>query len=162
GPWSHLFFDGRIDYTAPSRSIETTSFGIGIGYRGLSDIHDPDPSSAECFAANEVVASYGKTVTNSFNSSSHTARAEAIDYRRKIWKELRVSVGLLNEGDTQLIRRNGITAEGWLEPSFNAGLWSIGAGLGFYSAIDKYRPGPGRHVSDVVSLTLSLQPVRNL
>jgi hypothetical protein len=161
GRWSHLFLEGRIDYTSPSKSIETTSFGIGIGYRGLSDIHDADSEVAEGFASNEIVGSYGKTVTNSFNSSSHTARAEAIDYRRQIWSELRVSVGFLNEGDTRLIRRNGITAEGWLEPSFNSGLWSIGAGFGFYTAIDKYRAAPGRHVSDVVSATLSLRPVGN-
>jgi len=31
----------------------------------------------------------------------------------------------------------------------------------FYTAIDKYRPAPGRHVSDVVSATLSLRPIRN-
>jgi len=161
GPWSHLFFEGRIDYTSPSKSIETTSFGIGIGYRGLSDIHDTNPGSAEGFAENEIVASYWKTVTNSFGSSSHTARAEAIDYRRQIWKELRASVGFLNEGDTQLVRRNGVTAEGWLEPSFNSGRWSIGAGFGFYTAIDKHRPAPGRHVSDVVSLTMSLRPIKN-
>jgi hypothetical protein len=36
-----------------------------------------------------------------------------------------------------------------------------GAGFGFYTAIDKYRPAPGRHVSDVVSLTLSLRPTNN-
>ena len=161
GPWSHLFFEGRIDYTSPSKSIETTSFGIGIGYRGRSDIHDPDAQVAQESAANEIVASYWKTVTNSFNSASHTARAEAIDYRRRIWKELSVSVGFLNEGDTRLIRRNGITAEGWLEPTFNSGLWSIGAGFGFYTALDKYRPSSGRHVSDIVSLTLSLRPTRN-
>jgi len=161
GPWSHLFFEGRIDYTSPSKSIETTSFGIGIGYRGFSDIHKTDAEITAGFAENEIVASYWKTVTNSFNSSSHTARAEAIDYRRHIWKELRVSLGFLNEGDTRLVRRNGITAEGWLEPSFNSGLWSIGAGFGFYTAIDKYRPAPGRHVSDVVSATLSFRPIKN-
>jgi hypothetical protein len=162
GRWSHLFFEGRIDYTSPSKSIETTSFGIGIGYRGLSDIHDTDPDIAADFAANEIVASYWKTVTNSFDSSAHTARAEAIDYRRQLWHELRFSVGFINEGDTQLIRRNGILTEGWAEPSFDAGLWSIGAGFGFYSAIDKYRPAPGRHVSDVVSVTLSLRPIENV
>src|SRR5580692_6633033 len=114
GRWSHLFFVGRIDYTSPSKSIETTSFGIGIGYRGISDIFNTDKEVAKGFAANEIVASYWKTVTNSFNSSSHTARAEAIDYRRQIWNELRVSVGFLNEGDTRLIRRNGMTTEAWL------------------------------------------------
>ena len=48
-----------------------------------------------------------------------------------------------------------------MEPSFNSGLWSIGAGFGFYSAIDKYRPAPGRHVSDVVSATVSVRPIKN-
>jgi hypothetical protein len=32
-------------------------------------------------------------------------------------------------------------------------------GFGGYSAIDKYRHAPGRHVSDVVSLTMSFQLV---
>jgi len=160
--WSHFFIDARIDYTAPSKSIETTSVGLGFGYRGFSDIHTPGNSAgSEGFPPNEVVASYWKTVTNSFQSSEHTSRAEAIDYRRQIWHEIRASVGILNEGDTQLIRRNGITAEGWLEPSFDSGLWSIGAGFGFYSAIDKYRASPGRHVSDVVSATISLRPIKN-
>jgi hypothetical protein len=162
GPWSHLFIEVRLDYTAPAKSIQTTSVGLGLGYRGFSDIHKADPNSAEGFAANEIVASYWKTVTNSLNSSSHTSRAEAIDYRRQIWHELRASVGFLNEGDTRLIRRNGIMAEGWLEPSFGSGLWSIGAGFGFYSAIDKYRPAPGRHVSEVVSATVSVRPIKNL
>lgn len=158
----HFFLEGRIDYTAPAKSIETTSVNIGIGYRGMSDAHLLKEESSAVFPDNEVVASYWKTVTNSFNSGSHQAPAAAIDYRRKIWKEVRASVGYLWEGDTQLIRRSGITAEGWLEPSFSSGLWSIGAGFGFYSAIDKYQPSPGRHVSDVVSATLSLQPVKNL
>jgi hypothetical protein len=161
GRWSHLFLEARIDYTAPSKSIETTSFGIGIGYRGLSDIHNPEAEGAADVTQNDIVASYWKTVTNSFDSEAHTARAEAIDYRRHIWEEVGVSVGWINEGDTRLVRRNGVTAEGWLEPTFNSGLWSIGAGFGFYSAVDKYRPAPGRHVSDVVSLTLSARPIRN-
>lgn len=159
--WPHLFIEGRIDYAAPAKSIETTSVGIGIGYRGISDAHLlGNPSNA--FADNEVGASYWKTVTNSFNSSSHQARSGELEFRTKIWREVRASVGYLYEGDTQLIRRSGITAEAWAEPSFDSGRWSIGAGIGVYSAIDKYRPAPGRHASGVVSMTVSLQPIKNL
>jgi len=157
----HLFIEGRIDYTAPSRSIETTSIGLGVGYRGISDSHRlPDTSAV--FADNEVVASYGKTVTNSFDSSAHQARAASLDYRRRVWRELRMSVGYLYEGDTQLVRRSGIMTEGWAEPSFASGLCSIGVGFGFYAATDKYRPAPGRGLSEVVSATLSIQPTRHL
>ncbi len=120
-PWlsgweKHLFFEARLDHTAPTRSIETTSIGLGIGYRGFSDVHEAaeahdnaNPSAVGGFAANEIVASYWKTVVNSF--SSQTARAEEIEYRRKIWSEVRASIGFLNEGDAQLIRRNGIIFE---------------------------------------------------
>ncbi len=161
-PWSsgslaHLFFELRLDHTAPARSIQTTSIGGGFGYRGFSDTHtNADPDAIAGFADSEIVASYWKTVVNSF--ASQTTRAEEIAYRRKIWRELRASIGFLNEGDAQLIRRNGITAEGWAEPSFNDGLWSIGVGFGFYSAIDKYRRAPGRHISDIVSATASIRP----
>ena len=154
------FLEMRLDHTAPAKSIETTSIGLGLGYRGFSDIHDTaNPNAADGFAPNELAAYYYKTVVNSF--SSQTAPAEELEYRRQIWNELRGSVGFLNEGDAQLIRRNGFLAEVWAEPSFNAGLWSIGVGFGGYSAIDKYRAEPGRHVSDVVSATVSVRPLKN-
>src|SRR5579863_8000855 len=84
------FIEMRIDHTAPSKSIQTTSIGLGIGYRGFSDIHNTaDPDAAKGFASNEIAGYYWKTVVNSF--SSQTSRAEEIEYRREIWKELRAS-----------------------------------------------------------------------
>lgn len=155
------FIELRLDHTAPSKSIETTSIGLGIGYRGFSDIHNTaDPNAVDGFAPNELAAYYWKTVVNSF--SSQTSPAEEFEYRRQIWNELRASVGFLNEGNAQLIRRDGFLAEVWAEPSFGSGLWSIDAGFGGYSAIDKYRAEPGRHVSDVVSATVSVRPLKNL
>jgi hypothetical protein len=155
------FIEVRIDHTSPSKSIQTTSIGLGIGYRGFSDIHNTaDPDAYKGFASNEVAAYYWKTVVNS--EPVENSRAEEIEYRREIWKELRASVGFLNEGDSALVRRNGFLAEGWAEPSFNSGRWSIGAGFGFYSAIDKYRPSTGRHVSDVVSATASLRLLKHV
>lgn len=153
------FIELRLDHTAPAKSIETTSIGLGIGYRGFSDLHNrADPTAVDGFATNEVTAYYFKTVVDSY--ASQTSRAEELEYRRQIWDELRGSIGFLNEGDAQLIRRNGVLAELWAEPSFNSGLWSIGAGFGGYAAIDKYTPAPGRHVSGVISATLSARPFK--
>jgi hypothetical protein len=39
--------------------------------------------------------------------------------------------------------------------------WPRSLAWGIYSAIDKYRPSPGRHVSDVASATVGLQPAKN-
>ena len=155
------FVELRLDHTAPAQSIETTSIALGIGYRGFSDVHNSaNPAAVEGFAAHEVAVYYWKTVVNSLAPES--AHAEEIEYRRRIWGELRASFGLLNEGDAQLIRRTGLLAELWAEPSFNSGLWSIGAGFGGYSAIDKYRPSPGSHVSGVMSATFSIRPLQHL
>jgi hypothetical protein len=155
------FIEMRLDYTSPSRSIETFSIGLGIGYRGYSDEHTtPDFGVSEGFLENEIAAYYWKTVVSSF--SSQTAHAEAVDYRRHLWKELRGSIGLIHEADTQLVRRSGVTGELWLEPSFNSGLWSIGAGFGGYAAIDKYEPSSGSHISGIVSATLSLRIIKHL
>ena len=140
GPWSHLILEARIDHTSPAHSIETTSIGAGIGYRGISDWDTGERSDGGSLPANEVLASYWKTVTNSFNSGSHQAPAGEVEYLRHFGGEFGLSGGFLYEGDTQLIRRNGVIAEGWAEPTFGSGLWSLGAGFGFYSAIDKYRP----------------------
>lgn len=161
GAWSHLVVEFRVDHTSPANSIQTTSFGAGIGYRGISDFDTGKKSGGGALPSNEVVASYYKTVTNSLNSGSEQAPAEEIAYFRRFGGEFAVSAGFLNEGDTHLIRRNGALAEAWAEPTFGSGLFSIGAGFGFYSAIDKYQPSPGRHVSDVVSATVSLRLAKN-
>jgi hypothetical protein len=154
------FVEIRLDHTAPAKSIETTSIGLGVGWRSISDSDQrPEPISSNDFGANEVAAYYWKTVVSSYSSQS--ARAEEVEYRRLIWDELRASVGFLNEGDAQLIRRNGFIGEIWAEPSFNSDSWSIGAGFGGYAAIDKYTPSAGRHVAGVVSATLSARPLQH-
>jgi hypothetical protein len=83
--------------------------------------------TVEGFAKNELVGYFGKTAINSLESKS--AAAEAFEYRRQLgWEFTRVSIGLVNEGDSDLIRRTGITYEGWLEPSFWDGNASVGVG----------------------------------
>ena len=159
--WSHAtepgwFLDLRYDWSAPSKDIETHSVFWGIGYRMYSDhtVGTSTQGTVGGFAKNEIVAYVGKTAINSLESKS--APAEALEYRRQLgWEFTRVSLGVVNEGNSDLIRRTGVTYEGWLEPSFWDGNASVGVGWGGYTAIDKYQPSPGRHVSYIVSATLS-------
>jgi len=155
------FGEFRIDRTAPAKSIETTSISVGLGYRTTSDYRNPEnPRAGEDLDKNEVTVALGKTVVNSF--SSQESLAKGAEYRRQLWKDARLSVAFVNEGNAQLIRRSGALVEGWLEPSFHEGRASIGIGIGGYAAIDKYRPTPGRHVSAVASMTLSWRLVSDL
>jgi hypothetical protein len=163
--WSHAtepgwFLDFRFDWSAPTKDIETHSWFTGIGYRMYSDWTRGATTQKTIpgFAQNEILGYFGKTVVNS--PSPPTARAEAGEYRRQLGFDFtRVSVAFVNEGNAALIRRNGVIYEGWLEPSFWDGNASVGAGWGGYTALDKYRSSPGRHVSYVVSATLSARPL---
>lgn len=150
-PW---FAEIRVDRTAPVRSIATTSISLGIGYR-----LQPDPGNGTGARSDgthdttEATLFYGKTVVNSFNSQQ--AHARAVEFRQSFGETLRASAGLVDEGDARLVRRGGAIFEGWLEPGFFDGRYSVGIGGGSYVAIDKYRPTPGRHVSGIVTLTMS-------
>lgn len=159
--WSYLeqpgwFLDLRYDWSAPAKDIETHSIGLGFGYRMYSDFASGTPAlgTVAGFAENEIVGYVGKTVVNSF--SSQWSFAEALEYRRELAAQvLRGSLAIVNEGNAQLVRRQGILYEVWAEPSFWDGNASVGIGWGGYTAVDKSRPTSGRHVSYVVSVTLS-------
>jgi len=160
-PRKHGWFaELRLDRTAPAKSIETTSVSAGLGYRLTPDLHGPSPGVDPVYHQKEFTAFYGKTVVNSFNSQE--AAAKALEFRYAFGDYLRGSAGYVNEGNAQLIRRNGMLLEGWLEPGFSAGRYSVGVGAGAYAAIDKYQPAPGRHVSGVVTLTMSFRLLEHL
>ena len=88
---------------------------------------------------NEVTAYYGKTIVNSFESEN--ANARSIEWRHTFGPLLKTTLSWVNEGDARLIRRNGIVAQAWVEPTFDEGRYSMGLGLGPYIAVDAYQPG---------------------
>jgi hypothetical protein len=133
-----------------------------VGYRLNSDFRGGSTVDINDLAANEVTGFYGHTQVNSLAHPHPESQAWSAEFRRRLYHEFRVTAGFINEGNAQLIRRNGFTYEAWLEPSFFDGVYSVGIGFGGYSAIDKYRSAPGRHVSDVVSLTMSYQLVNHV
>jgi hypothetical protein len=147
------FAELRIDRTSPAQSIETTSVTAGVGYRLQPDSRGHSSRADPVYDQSELTLFYGKTVVNSF--SSQEARAEAAEFRHAFGDYARASIAFVNEGDAQLIRRNGAIVEGWLEPGFFSGRYSVGIGAGVYSAIDKYQPTVGRHLSGIVTLTMS-------
>jgi hypothetical protein len=155
-PWLYQL---RLDRVQTPGNVDTTSLSLGVGYQ-----LKPDAVGSE-FAIgssgsdpDEVTVFIGKTVVNSYNSQE--ARASGFAWRHRFGPAIRASIGLVNEGDAQLIRRNGGVLQGWLEPSFFADRFSVGIGGGVYVAIDKYRPTPGRHMSGIVTLTMSYRFTR--
>lgn len=150
-PW---FYQLRVDHVEGQRSLDTTLVLLGVGRRLDEDGSFLDRSSWEGRhgTRNEVVVSAGQTIVNSFESQDATAKG--IEYRHAFGPVLRGSIGWINEGDARLIRRNGLVAQGWLEPSFHADQWSMGIGLGAYFAVDEYH-GDRQVVTGILSMTAS-------
>lgn len=153
GPSSPWTWNLRVDRIEARHGIDTTLVMAGASYRLKQDAsfaHDGAPRGNA--ARDELVASLGQTIVNSFESERSTARA--VDYRHAFTPVLRGSLSWINEGDARLIRRDGVVLQAWLEPTFFDGAWSLGVGFGPYVAVDRYRGG-GRDLLGLFSWTAS-------
>jgi hypothetical protein len=150
GPW---VYEARFNHAQTEKSIDTSEFILGVGRRLDKDQRPPDFSGGP-ERRDELTAYYGITIVNSFESE--TARAFSVEYRHAFRPALRGSVAWLSEGDAALIKRNGIVAQGWYEPSFSNDRFTLGLGLGLYVATDDYREDrEGAFPSGVISLSAS-------
>jgi len=152
---SRWFYQLRFERTEAPHNLDTTMLTLGIGYHLDQDGSFGKDSTGHAWARernDEVFAAWGQTIVNSFDSQS--AGAGTLEYRHAYGPVLRGSVGWLHEGDARLIRRDGIVAEGWLEPSFSDDRFTLGVGLGGYLSVDQYRPG-SRDLLALVTMTAS-------
>jgi hypothetical protein len=147
------FYELRVDRVESPAKPDTTMIVAGFGYRPEQDqsFRGKEPPRLKG-GRDEVVGYLGQTVVNSFESQQSTARS--IEWRHSFTPVVRGSLSWLNEGDARLIRRNGIVAQAWLEPTFYHGLFSVGVGYGAYLAVDAYQPGQ-RHSMGLLSMTAS-------
>jgi hypothetical protein len=144
-------YELRFSHVATDRSFDSNQFLLGASYLLERD----DAAVYERGAKHgELTLFAGVTIVNSFDSQ--TAPAASLEYRHAFGPLLKGSLALMHEGDAQLIRRDGVIAEGWLEPSFYGGRFTLGIGLGAYFALDKYREDENAPVaSGVITLTTS-------
>ncbi len=149
----------RVDRAQTKKSIDTTMVLAGLGFELEQDGTFPaNATPRDKGGAGELVGYLGATIVNSFESENSTARS--VEYRHQFGPVLRASAGWINEGDARLIRRNGVVFQGWLEPTFFDGVFSLGVGYGAYLALDAYRPEQ-RHNLGLLSTTASLRVSRS-
>lgn len=157
-------YEARLNRIVAANSLNTTSMLFGIGYQlerppapGTSET--PPPRTGKT-TENQVTLFLGQTIVNSFDSQRDTARA--VEFRHGVSPHFDWSVSWLNEGDARLIRRNGVIGQAWLVHKFFDNSFSLGAGLGPYLSIDRYRkPLPGEAnnitVSAIVTATAAMR-----
>jgi hypothetical protein len=163
---SRLLFQARINWvmTRDRFDIDTVTAVAGIGYQ----LDDPvavgpllkPPSQRERTTNNELTLFLGQTVVN--NPGNPKSIASCVEYRHGLFPYLDVTAALLNEGDNELIRRNGAITQLWLVRDFMGDHLALGGGFGAYLAIDK-RGGPppdkggSAFASGIMSVTASLR-----
>jgi hypothetical protein len=155
-PWSWRL---RMDRIHAPHGVDTRLVFVGASYRLEQDATFAQPGAPRGNSArDEVTVFAGATIVNSYESQHSSARS--VDYRHAFTPVVRGSVSWINEGDARLIRRNGIVAQGWLEPTILDGRFSLGVGFGPYIAVDHYR-GEGRDVLGLLSTTFSYRFARS-
>ena len=148
-PWLYQL---RLDRIVISSSIDTSRVTAGVGYRLERD----PPQPADTAKRNEVTLFAGRTVINSFESEFATAHS--LELRRRFGALLAGSLAWLDESDAQLLRRRGMVAQAWVEPSFQRERLTLGVGLGPYIAADDLRRDRnGLFGSPIITLTASLR-----
>jgi hypothetical protein len=149
-PRSALNYGLRVERVAGSHNPDNTMVIASVGYR-----FEPDDRSAalsDWRGRREVTGYWGETILNSFDSD--LSRAVSLEYRQRFGSVWRGSLAWLHEGEERLVRRNGVIAQAWLEPSLAQGRFSVGAGYGAYLAVDTYNDAARRNVQ-MLSMTAS-------
>jgi hypothetical protein len=152
-PW---FYQLRFDRVETRHNLDTSLAMVGVGYHFEQDGSFAANAIAGAAPArgHELALLGGASIVNSFESQSSWAKSA--EYRHSFGPLLRGSIAWLNEGDARLIRRDGVLAQAWLEPSFHANRFTLGLGFGAYGAVDDYRDGERRsRVLGVLSSTMS-------
>ncbi|MHB1246182.1 MAG: hypothetical protein ACYCZH_07050 [Sulfuriferula sp.] len=161
---SGWIYEARANRVIAHTSINTTSMLFGIGYQlehpSTPGVSVGDPPQTGKTTTNQVTFFLGQTIVNSFASQHDTARA--IEYRHGVSPHFEWSLSWLNEGDARLIRRDGVIAQAWLVHGFFDNRFELGAGVGPYFSIDRYRaPQPGEAsnitVSAIVTATAAVR-----
>ncbi|MDA8123704.1 MAG: hypothetical protein M0009_00750 [Deltaproteobacteria bacterium] len=161
---SRLLFQARVNWVMTKDSIDTVTGLAGIGYQ-LDAPATPGPlvkppSQREKTTNNELTLFLGQTVVN--NPGNPKSIASCVEYRRGLFPYLDVTAAWLNEGDNELIRRNGAITQLWLVRDFLDDHLTLGGGLGAYLAIDSRGglypdEGGSAFASGIMSVTASLR-----
>jgi len=151
---SRWLFQVSSNWVAAGASIDTMSAMAGIGYQldppQAAGTVDTEPPDLEKTPANEVTVFLGRTVVNSF-SSEHSV-ATGVEYRRSLCRYLDATLEWLYEGDTRLVRREGLAAQLWGVREFFNDRLALGVGVGAYAALDHYN-GNSDFLSTIFTLT---------
>ena len=135
---SRWLYQLRVSRIVARDSFDTRSMMMGVGYQ-LEPVATRGPQRAAPpqrtrTTDNEITLFVGSTIVNSFHSERSAARA--LEFRRGLGRHVDVTVGILNEGSTESLRRTGISAQLWgVREVLASDRLVLGVGFGPYLAV---------------------------
>ncbi len=142
--------------------LDTNTYVLGVGYR-LWKEREPEPGELPeetegeipLKTGDEVTLFAGRTVVNSLQDQKGIA--SGVEFRKGIVDHLDWTLTWLNEGDPNVLRRNGLASQLWLADSYLDNRFIVGAGVGGYYFVDRKRPPrPGKEGTRDLAYLLSL------
>lgn len=124
-------------HTPHDTSMLLFGFGYQFGSRSPTALSQAPTADTEAAGTlnNEVTVFLGRTILNSFSPEESTALA--VEYRHRLNRYSDWTLGWLNEGSNQIIRRNGIIAQFWLVRPLLRERLTLGAGAGAYIVVNQ-------------------------
>jgi hypothetical protein len=165
--WKKLDWVVSANSINPSHDVKDEQINVGLGYwlnRGALDeeaeprgIFEPaeDGSALEGSERDEL-SLYGvfSVINNVRNPNAWGGSAE---YRYRFAQDFDATVAYIYEGDPQVARRSGVTAQIWPVRTDVTTGFEVGAGFGVYGFVDKKRqPLPGQVTSVAAAPVVSL------
>jgi hypothetical protein len=158
------FYRLMLNRITPAHQINVNTVTVGAGvWLGQGQKPTPGrlgdaPEEYDFVTPSELTLFGGQSVVNTFLSQS--ARAYAGEFRRGLVPHLDWTVSAIYEGDPEIIRRSGLTAQLWFVNTFFNERLTVGGGLGPYVYLDhKNSARTGNKtpaaVAPLASLTLS-------
>lgn len=157
-PWFLRLTANRINH---SNGLETNSLVAGAGYAfGERRVRSPRRSAENLTTDHELTVFLGESVVNT--AESEGAIASAIEFRSGLSPHFEWSASWINEGNPQIIRRNGFATQLWVVEAFLGKSMTLGLGVGPYLLFDRKRaPVAGqdspRTLAALVSPTATLR-----
>lgn len=132
-PW---FLQLTGNHINSANGLHTNSLVAGIGYQ-LGWKHSDTPRRRER-AANTLTVMAGRTIVNS--RSSESASAKVIEYRRGVATHFDWTLSLMDEGDPEIMHRQGAATQLWLMDSYLHRRLGLGLGAGPYFVFQRKGP----------------------
>lgn len=157
-PWFLRLTANRINH---SNGLETNSVVGGAGYAfGERRVRSPRRSAENLTTDHELTVFLGESIVNT--AESEDSIASAIEFRSGLSPHFEWSASWINEGNPQIIRRNGFATQLWLVEAFLGKSMTLGLGVGPYLLFDRKRaPIAGqdspRNLAALVSPTATLR-----